>query len=346
MTKSNDIFEATQKSSEEDRRSSQNRTLDSSRREACLPRVSEIPLSAPLPNLFSQLRTVYLADLPKNDKILLAYLCHRVDGRSGSTWICVRTMSIECGLCLRTVKSSLKSLKMSGWIDRIPRPNKSSITQLSSSKFQEHETKKVGVNITRQSASGDESFENSTASIEGQPKHQPSANLAPGPGNLRTQSTKYPRTNKGEESSFVTSVDKKTLLVKADSSRQNRSDLFQSLRDEFSSTFTEEQLRWAIEQIKRRAKTPPRSRSYWQKSLVRFEKDFQSEVDMFLQAEAKQLLAQGSPIGDVVEKLKWRAAENHLPYDSLRVQYAIDAAEFSQRREAEVQSELRVGGRR
>jgi len=349
MTKSNDICGVSSKSSEELEEFSSHGTLDftsSGRQGHSRTGISEIPGTAPLPNLFSQLRTVYsAADLPKNDKSLLAYLCQRVDGKSGLTWVCVRTMAIDTGLSLRTVKSSLKSLSRSGWIHRTPRANKSSTTQLSFSKFQDQQTKNFAVNTSRKPAAGGDRAGRTTSS-EGQPMHQPRANLAPGTGNLRTQSTKYLRTTKEEESSHLVPRILDAFSKNSTYSWQNSSDPFQSLKKEFSSTFTEKQLHWAIKQIKGRAKTPPQSHSYWQRSLTRFGKDFQSEIDKFLQDEAKRLLAQVCPIGDIVEELKCKAAENDLPYDPLCVQNAIDAAEFSQRRESELQSELRVGGHR
>jgi hypothetical protein len=110
---------------------------------------------------------------------------------------------------------------------------------------------------------------------------------------------------------------------------------------------THRQLEFAIERISARAKTPPRSLGYWEKSLARFfsADAIGGEIESFLSDVAWRVLERGeTSLGSVAEDLKCAAAEHDLPYSTLTVSRAIDSAMSRREREATLRTALRIGG--
>ena len=101
---------------------------------------------------------------------------------------------------------------------------------------------------------------------------------------------------------------------------------------------------WAMERIARRAKTPPLTLAFYRKSFRRLVENLSAERDLFLTEQAKAMLCDGLPSGDIAENLKSAAARHGLPYDSTATNAAIESAERQLRRERETQTALRIGG--
>ena len=88
-------------------------------------------------------------------------------------------------------------------------------------------------------------------------------------------------------------------------------------------------LKWAIDLVRSRAKTPPRSLAYFRLSLSRVFENLSAETEKWLAQEAYRRLSEsdnGSRRPDLVEELKQAAAGNNLPYESESVHHAIDSA--------------------
>ena len=108
-------------------------------------------------------------------------------------------------------------------------------------------------------------------------------------------------------------------------------------------------LKWAIDLVKSRATTPPRTIAYFQMSLPRVFANLSAETEKWLAQEAYRELCQsdnGFRRPDLVEELKQAAAGNDLPYESESVHHAIDSAKRRIGEERRRISEINVGGYR
>jgi hypothetical protein len=94
------------------------------------------PRGSSFPMLSERLRVAYATQLPGCARHVLAYVCWRVDATTGETYVGLPKMARELGLPLRTLKVRLALLVEKGWVSRIRRPNKSSLTVLRSDFFQ------------------------------------------------------------------------------------------------------------------------------------------------------------------------------------------------------------------
>lgn len=108
--------------------------------------------------------------------------------------------------------------------------------------------------------------------------------------------------------------------------------------------FTVRQFAFAVLRISSRASTPPRSKSYWDKSLGAFFADINAECASFLIEEALRLLKEtNSSIGDIAESLKSAAAKRDLPYTSDLIADAIDAASERLEHDRAVRNYVSIG---
>ncbi len=89
----------------------------------------------PLLRLSDRLAVAYQCDLAAGERALLAYLCYRVDARTGETFTGLDLMARETGISRRVLIERLAALADAGWIVRRRRPNHSSVTVLSPERF-------------------------------------------------------------------------------------------------------------------------------------------------------------------------------------------------------------------
>lgn len=127
-----------------------------------------------------------------------------------------------------------------------------------------------------------------------------------------------------------------------------KDDCLHKLREQLASTFpsvSRERLAWAVSLVARRAKTPPRSVAYFQRSLLGVFQNLEAEVAGWLAQEGYKRLRENDRLDrpSLSEELKCACAENDLPYSSEIVGDAIQAEERKLEEERRIRSELAVG---
>lgn len=292
---------------------------------------------ARIPKLGERLRLVYRSRLPHGPRILLAYLCFRVDKESGETYVKIATMARETGAGASTIRDHLSYLKACGWIERKRRLNKSSLTRLRPEAF-------------------------ATAEANGTANRQPNGEPMASARDSRPSASRMPIADVGDTDSQPLSGSISDSIPGNQSSGAEvhntgehiRSDrdqpkddffqlLFEKLKLESYRHLTKAQFHWAVKQIKARARTPPKSRAYWEKSLAEFFQNIDRETEVGLEKEAEHMLRAGNTLGAVADRLKWLVTENELPCTLEQIEKALNGAEAKLRRLAAVCSELKVG---
>ncbi len=118
--------------------------------------------------------------------------------------------------------------------------------------------------------------------------------------------------------------------------------LFATFKTEFV-WLTPQHFAFGVLRVKARAKTPPHSILYWEKSLRRFFDSFNAETEVFLTEQAFELLAHEDPSIGIAEELKCRAAGHGLNYSSDLISLVIQRAQLQMDREKALRNELRAG---
>lgn len=166
---------------------------------------------------------------------------------------------------------------------------------------------------------------------------------------VNTESGAEPAPNQDQE--VRSRRERKTIIAPVQKQARNGTDdlpfsLFEFLERQCPG-LTRKQFDFALGRISSRAKTPPRSLRYWEKSLlVFFSRDvFSGEVESFLGDEAFRFLKEGeASLANLAEALKCPAANYDLPYSSVAVDDAISSAMTKRDGEASLRGALRIGG--
>ncbi len=126
----------------------------------------------------------------------------------------------------------------------------------------------------------------------------------------------------------------------ADSFSRLFEELKRSLSDLSRRTFD-----FAVGRITARAKTPPNSAAFFEKSLPTFfdPQHFVPEVQDFLTDRACLLLQESDSLASVSEDLKCAAAEYDLKYTAMLIDDALEAALTRLQREAALRTEMHSG---
>jgi len=128
-----------------------------------------------------------------------------------------------------------------------------------------------------------------------------------------------------------------------------RDDSLYKLLGQLDSDFpgiSEERLRWAVNLVKGRAKTPPKSVGFFLKSLPGVFDQLEAETSGWLTQQAERRMVEsgnGLRRPDLAEELKVLAAHSDLPYSEETVHAAIDAAERRLEKQGQLRSALTVG---
>jgi len=118
--------------------------------------------------------------------------------------------------------------------------------------------------------------------------------------------------------------------------------LLKRLQNQFPD-LSDTRFRWAVDQVRKRAKTPPRSAAFFQRAIPTVLENLPAEVGGFLARRAEEMLGNNHAVGDIAGELKQLAAANDVPYGADLIVDAIEAAEACLRRRRAVESEMRAG---
>ena len=307
---------------------------------------------------FQKLCALREADLAWPLKGLLWAVIMREDMRTGWTRAGRKRLAKDSGIGLRTAERYLPLLEHLGIVEVTHRWHNTSLRRVNIEKLQEASPdpfSRLRLEGSSSQAAGQASFPRGTRNRTAAPSAV-RTRVVPPERHDQTATEGISNRPKGEEeSTFKTTMERlssvKLRLGSGYQSRNRRDDkrldkLLVLLR-QYHPEATVRTFAWAWELVESRAKTPPRSLAFFERSLSGVFQNLEAEVELWLIHTAGHWFVQNDDrmehLGDLAEMLKQRAAASHVPYNPDLIDRVIEKSLRRFQAERVRQSELIVG---
>jgi len=263
---------------------------------------------------WARIRYLYRLKLPGPCKAVLIALASYEDLRNHCAYPSVATLARDTGFSSDCVRDALHRLENEGWLRISPRQGQTSIYEVAWRKIAQ--------------AQPEEQDGKAAETVTATPR---SGLTDPWP---RARGT--PRLKPDKRTSMREQVGRDHLAVTTASSNKTKnlddslSRLFEKFQRELPS-LSRRRFDWMVRVVQGRAKTPPNSVAFYERSLPSVLENLRGEVESWLAQQAiewvsGQVNGRGVSGADLKEHLKSEAARNDLPYDADLIESALDRA--------------------